>query len=101
MDKIHYNKMLVDQEASVQEAQHALELGEVSLKTAYANLQAARRGNQDQAILANHMEKVDQLKAVHGIKRAQEAQVKNDMEDAFIASSLDRNMNNTPSYGKS
>lgn len=99
-DKVHYRKLLVDQEATENAAIKKLELGKVGVHKAYYNDDVAHHQDFKKAIFDSHHSELDKLNASIAAERAKKQAVKDTMEDAFIASSLDRAKNNTPSYGE-
>lgn len=99
-DKVHYKKMLIDQEQAEQEALDKLHVGRVAVHRAFTNFAIAKGESVDKAILSKHRTALDEFKEDDELKRAKITSVKDDMEDAFVASSLDRKLNNTPLWGE-
>lgn len=99
-NRTYYKKMLIDQKKAEDASLHDLELAKVAVKRANANLHVARAQTGDKAILDNRRATIDQIDAHQENVRARVAEVKDDMESAFMSSSLDRDANNTPSWGR-
>jgi hypothetical protein len=99
-NRTYDKKMLIDQKKAEDASLHDLELAKVAVKRANANLHVARAQTGDKAILDNRRATIDQIDEHQENVRARVAEVKDDMESAFMSSSLDRDANNTPSWGR-